>query len=385
VGPSLPTFPFELTRTDGAARAGILSTPRGEVPTPCFMPVGTKGTVKAISPHRLREIGARIVLANTYHLALRPGSDTVAELGGLHAFMGWTGPILTDSGGFQVFSLKDTARVDDSGVTFRSVYDGSLHTFTPERAMSEQNRLGADMVMCFDECAAAGADLAALEGAVTRTTEWARRCCDAHAEVGGVGTDGPQMLFGIVQGGIDPGLRRRSAEGLLELGFPAYAVGGLSVGEDRGATLETTALTAQLLPAERPRYFMGIGDPVGLLEVIDRGIDMFDCVLPTRIARMGTAFTSHGRVNLRNAQHAQSRGPLDPDCPCRACSQFPLGALRHFVMQKEILGLQLLTEHNLLFLFRLVAGARNAILEGRYGAFKKGVLESFVPAAPDSR
>ena len=377
---SLPSFPFELVATDGAARAGILSTPRGDVPTPCFMPVGTKGTVKAISPHRLREIGAEIVLANTYHLALRPGSETVAHLGGLHSFMGWQGPILTDSGGFQVFSLKATTRIDENGVTFRSVYDGSLHEFTPERVMREQQMLGADMVMSFDECPPAGAATEAIETAVHRTTQWARRCRDAHLEAGGEGTDGPQMLFGIVQGGIDPRLRRISAEGLCEIGFPAYAVGGLSVGEERGATLETTALTVALLPADRPRYFMGIGDPVGLLEVIDRGIDMFDCVLPTRIARMGTAFTRRGRVNLRNAAHARSREPLERGCPCRACSTFPLGALRHFVMQKEILGLQLLTEHNLVFLFRLVQEARAAIREGRYAAFKRGVVESFPPA-----
>jgi len=299
--------------------------------------------------------------------------------------MGWQGPILTDSGGFQVFSLKATTHIDEEGVTFRSVYDGSRHTFTPERAMREQQLLGANMVMCFDECPPAGAGTEAVEGAVRRTTEWARRCRDAHLEAGGVGTDGPQMLFGIVQGGIDPHLRRISADGLLEIGFPAYAIGGLSVGEEREATLETTALTAGLLPVGRPRYFMGIGDPVGLLEVIDRGIDMFDCVLPTRIARMGTAFTGRGRVNLRNAEHAHSREPLDPDCPCRACSTFPLGALRHFVMQKEILGLQLLTEHNLLFLFRLVEEARKAILEGRYAAFKRRILESLAAGTRDDR
>ncbi|MHB9148783.1 MAG: tRNA guanosine(34) transglycosylase Tgt [Thermoleophilia bacterium] len=383
-GSSLPAFPFELIRTDGDARAGVLSTPRGDVPTPSFMPVGTKGTVKAISPQRLREIGAKIVLANTYHLALRPGSDTVADLGGLHSFMGWPGPILTDSGGFQVFSLRSTARIDEAGVTFRSIYDGSLHTFTPEKAMREQQLLGADMVMCFDECPPAGAGVEVARDAVRRTTDWARRCRAAHLEAEGLGTDGPQMLFGIVQGGIDPRLRRLSAAGLVEIGFPAYAIGGLSVGEEREAMLETTALTASLLPVARPRYFMGIGDPVGLLEVIDRGIDMFDCVLPTRVARMGTAFTWRGRVNLRNAEHAHSREPLEPDCPCQACSTFTLGALRHFVMQKEILGLQLLTEHNLLFLFRLVEAARSAIVEGRYAAFKRGALECLAAGGRDA-
>jgi queuine tRNA-ribosyltransferase len=374
---ALPSFPFRVAATDGVARAGILGTPRGEVLTPCFMPVGTKGTVKAVSPQRLRDLGAQIILANTYHLALRPGSDTVAHLGGLHAFMGWDGPILTDSGGFQVFSLKDTARVEDSGVTFRSVYDGSKHTFTPESAMREQQLLGADMVMCLDECPPGGADRVVVAEAVRRTEVWAVRCREAHAAVGGEGSDGPQMLFGIVQGGVDDGLRSQSAEGLVGLGFPAYAIGGLSVGEDRALMLETTAHTAALLPWDRPRYFMGIGDPEGLLEVIDRGIDMFDCVLPTRIARMGTAFTARGRVNLRNAVHARSVEPLDPGCPCRACTGFPLGALRHFIVQKEILGLQLLTEHNLLFLFRLVHAAREAILAGTFAAFKREALAEY--------
>jgi queuine tRNA-ribosyltransferase len=376
-GASLPSFPFRVVATEAAARAGELETPRGVVQTPCFMPVGTKGTVKAISPHRLAELGAQIVLANTYHLALRPGSDAVAHLGGLHSFMGWNGPILTDSGGFQVFSLKDTAHIDDSGVTFRSVYDGSRHTFSPERAMREQHLLGADMVMCFDECPPGGAERAAVARAVRRTTAWARRCRDEHISAGGTGRDGPQMLFGIVQGGVDLDLRRESVEGLVDVGFPAYAIGGLSVGEERGRMMETTAFTADLLPPDRLRYFMGIGDPEGLLEVIDRGIDLFDCVLPTRVARMGTAFTSRGRVNLRNAEHALSTDSLEPGCPCRACSCFPLGAIRHFVMQKEILGLQLLTEHNLVFLFRLVEGAREAILNGSFADFKRNALLSY--------
>lgn len=335
------------------------------------MPVGTKGTVKAVSPERLRHIGAGIILANTYHLALRPGSATVAALGGLHRFMGWDGPILTDSGGFQVFSLKDTAAIRDDGVTFRSVYDGSTHTFTPERAMNEQRLLGADLVMCFDECPPAGAAREAVAAAVRRTGSWAARCRDAHLEAGGLGTDGPQMLFGIVQGGVHEDLRRASVDGLLALDFPGYAIGGLSVGEERGAMLEITGYTAGLLPRERPRYFMGIGDPAGLLDAIERGIDLFDCVLPTRIARMGTAFSSEGRLNLRNAEHAHSTAPLEPGCPCQACTLFSRGSLRHFVMQKEILGMQLLSEHNLVHLFRLVRGARRAILEGRFASFKR--------------
>ncbi len=287
--------------------------------------------------------------------------------------MGWDGPLLTDSGGFQVFSLKDTAVISDEGVRFRSVYDGSPHVFTPERAMAEQRRLGADLVMCFDECPPGSADRQAVGRAVERTSAWAARCRRATEEAEGLGTDGPQMLLGIVQGGVYPDLRRESAEGLLDVGFPGYAIGGLSVGEDRDAMLDITASTAALLPTERVRYFMGIGDPAGLLEVIDRGVDLFDCVLPTRIARMGTAFSPEGRLNLRNAVHTRSREPLDPTCPCTACTRFTRGALRHFVQQKEILGMQLLTEHNLTFLFRLVAGAREAILAGRFSRLQRGM------------
>lgn len=370
VSPGLPDFPFTVEATDGSARAGVLETPRGTVFTPCFMPVGTKGTVKGMSPDKLRSVGTQIVLANTYHLAMRPGTDTVQALGGLHRFMGWTGPLLTDSGGFQVFSLKNTADIRDEGVAFRSVYDGSAHLFTPERAMAEQRALGADLVMCFDECPPAGAPAAALVEAVERTQEWARRCVAAHTEAGGHGSGGPQMLLGIVQGGVDLALRRRSVEGLLSLGFPGYAIGGLSVGEDREETYAVTAYTADLLPADRVRYFMGIGDPAGLLEAIERGIDLFDCVLPTRTARMGTAFTREGRLNLKNARHARSTETLDADCDCVACTNFTRGALRHYVQQKEILGLQLLTEHNLRFLFRLVEGARAAIVAGSFAAFK---------------
>lgn len=366
----LPDFPFEVVACDGDARAGALHTPRGVVQTPCFMPVGTKGTVKAISPQRLETIGAQIVLGNTYHLALRPGSDVVRRLGGLHAFMQWHGPILTDSGGYQVFSLKDTARIDDSGVGFRSIYDGSKHMFTPERSMAEQQALGADIIMCFDECPPGMASQEEVLAAVQRTSRWAGRCKRAHQEVGGMGTDGAQMLLGIVQGGVDAGLRRESVSQLREIGFPGYAIGGLTVGEDRQAMLETTELTAGLLPPERLRYFMGIGDPEGLVEVIARGVDIFDCVLPTRTARMGTAFTRAGKLNMRNAEHGLSTGPLEEGCPCMACQGFSRGAIRHFVMQKEILGLMLLTEHNLTFLMKLVAAARAAILAGSFQTFR---------------
>ncbi|MCE5253137.1 MAG: tRNA guanosine(34) transglycosylase Tgt [Actinomycetia bacterium] len=367
----LPDFPFTVEAQDGNARAGLLETPRGTVQTPCFMPVGTKGTVKAITPDRLEAVGAQIILANTYHLALRPGSDVVRRLGGLHRFMQWDGPILTDSGGYQVFSLRDTARVDDGGVEFRSIYDGSRHVFTPERAMAEQAALGADLVMCLDQCPSGAAGQAGVAEAVDRTAVWAARCKAAHQRREGMGTDGPQMLIGIVQGGVSAPLRRESAERLQEVGFPGYAIGGLTVGEDRQAMLDTTEFTAALLPENRLRYFMGIGDPSGLVEVIARGVDVFDCVLPTRTARMGTAFTSCGRLNLRNAEHALSDGPLEEGCPCTACRGFSRGAIRHFVMQKEILGLMLLTEHNLVFLTRLVRRAREAIMAGTFSAFRK--------------
>ncbi len=366
----LPDYPFTVEGRDGAARAGALETPRGTVLTPCFMPVGTKGTVKGIAPERLRALGAQIVLANAYHLALRPGSEVVRGLGGLHRFMQWDGPILTDSGGYQVFSLRDTARIDDASVTFRSIYDGSKHVFTPERAMTEQQALGADIVMCLDQCPPGTAGFSELKEAVERTSRWAGRCKRAHQAVDGIGTDGPQMLFGIVQGGIVPELRRESVARLTEIGFAAYAIGGLTVGEDRAAMLDTTESTASLLPQDRLRYFMGIGDPGGLVEVIARGVDMFDCVLPTRTARMGTAFTRTGRVNLRNAENTSSQEPLEEDCPCTACRGFSRGVIRHLVMQREILGLMLLTEHNLTYLTRLVTAAREAIVAGRFVSFR---------------
>ncbi len=374
----LPDFPFAIEARDGEARAGVLDTPRGAVRTPCFMPVGTKGTVKAMTPDGLKAVGAQIVLANTYHLALRPGSEAVRRLGGLHAFMQWDGPLLTDSGGYQVFSLRDTAKVDDSGVAFRSIYDGSKHVFTPERAMAEQQALGADFVMCFDQCPPGTATESEVAEAVRRTSAWAERCKQAHHGNGGLGTDGPQMLLGIMQGGVIPELRRASAERLQEIGFPGYAIGGLTVGEDRNAMLDITSLATSLLPEDRLRYFMGIGDPEGLIEVIARGVDIFDCVLPTRIARMGTAFTRTGRINMRNAEHAFSTEPLVPGCPCSACGRFSRGTIRHFVMQKEILGIILLTEHNLTFLTTLVGEARQAIVEGRFAAFRSGLAAGYL-------
>jgi queuine tRNA-ribosyltransferase len=356
---------FEVTATDGAARAGVLRTAHGDVPTPVFMPVGTKGTVKAVDPDELRRLGSTILLGNTYHLFFRPGAEAVAELGGLHAFMGWDGPILTDSGGFQVFSLRDTLLgCDEGGVTFRSVYDGEAARFTPESVAAVQALLGSDIAMCLDVCPPADATAADARRAVELTTAWARRQAAAPRAPG-------QLLFGIAQGGVDPELRRRSVEEIVALGFDGHALGGLSVGESRGATLETVAFAAPLLPANRPRYFMGIGDPLGVLDVVERGIDMFDCVLPTRTGRTGSALTWEGRLNLRNARFARDPGPLEEGCDCPACTRFSRAYIRHLVTQQEILGLRLLTLHNLRFLLRLTAAAREAIVAGRLADFKR--------------
>jgi queuine tRNA-ribosyltransferase len=359
---------FTITSTDGAARAGILRTAHGDVPTPAFMPVGTKGTVKTVDPEELRALGARIVLGNTYHLHFRPGEDVVAELGGLHRFMGWDGPILTDSGGFQVFSLRDTLlAVDDEGVTFRSVYDGAPARLTPELAAEIQARLGSDVAMCLDICPPADVSRAELAEAVRRTTLWAARQRAAPRAPG-------QLLFGIAQGASDEELRRRSVEEIVALGFDGYALGGLSVGESRDAMFETTGWAAPLLPADRPRYFMGIGDPEAILEVISAGVDMFDCVLPTRTARTGSALTWEGRLNLRNARFARDPRPLDEGCSCPACARFSRGYLRHLVNQQELLGHRLLSLHNLRFLLELTAGARAAIERGELARFKADAL-----------
>jgi queuine tRNA-ribosyltransferase len=360
---------FELTADDGAARAGVLHTAHGDVPTPAFMPVGTKGTVKSVDPVELRALGARIVLGNTYHLHFRPGDEVVAELGGLHRFMGWDGPILTDSGGFQVFSLRDTLlAVDDDGVTFRSVYDGSAARFTPELAAEIQARLGSDVSMCLDQVLPPGLPRRDHEEAVRRTTLWAARQRQAPRPEG-------QLRFGIAQGGVDRELRRRSTEEIAELGFDGNAIGGLSIGESREEMFELTSFSCELLPPDRPRYFMGIGDPAGVLEAIERGVDMFDCALPTRTARTGSALTWEGRLNLRNARFARDPRPLDEECGCPACARFTRAYLRHLVNQEELLGLRLLSLHNLSFLLDLTASARAAVERGELGAFKAAALD----------
>jgi queuine tRNA-ribosyltransferase len=332
------------------------------------MPVGTLGTVKGVDPSELTAIGTQILLGNTYHLHLRPGEDLIAELGGLHRFMGWDGPILTDSGGFQVFSLAHTRKIDDDGVTFRSVYDGAAVRLRPEEAMRVQERLGSDIAMCFDEVPKPDAPLPHLAAAVERTTRWAERCKASPAAPG-------QLRFGIVQGGVDEQLRARSAADLIQIGFDGYAIGGLAVGEEREDMFRVTESTARLLPELRPRYFMGIGDPEGILRVIAAGVDMFDCVLPTRLGRTGAAMTSSGRLNLRNASFARDPRPLDDRCDCPTCLRFSRAYIRHLVAQKEILGLRLLSVHNMAFLLALTNAAREAIVEQRFDDFLAEALE----------
>jgi queuine tRNA-ribosyltransferase len=359
---------FTVHATDGGARTGVLHTAHGKLRTPAFMPVGTKATVKAVDPGELRGLGAEILLCNTYHLHFRPGADLIAELGGLHDFMAWDGPILTDSGGFQVFSLRHTIlRQDDEGVTFRSVYDGDRARFTPELAARIQARLGSDIAMCLDVVPPPGAPRSELQEAVRRTTLWAERQLSAERGPG-------QLLFGIAQGGTDPELRRRSVEEIAELGFDGHALGGLAIGESREEMLETTAWATQLLPDDRPRYFMGIGDPVGILEVIERGIDMFDCVLPTRNARTGSALTWNGQMNIKAGKFARDPRPLQEGCDCPACTRFTRAYVRHLFNQQEILGLRLLSLHNLRFVLDLVAGARAAIERGELQSYKEDAL-----------
>jgi queuine tRNA-ribosyltransferase len=370
------TSTFTVDATDGAARAGTLLTAHGPVETPVFMPVGTKATVKTLDPAELRAVGAQIILANSYHLHFRPGDELISDLGGVHSFMAWDGPLLSDSGGFQVFSLRDTARIDADGVTFRSVYDGSPARFTPAHAMGIQARLGADIAMCFDECPPAAASADVVRSAVDRTIEWARRCAASEAAEG-------QLRFGIIQGGVDLALRRSCAEAIVDIGFDGYALGGLSVGEDRDAMFAVTGDCAAYLPVDKPRYFMGIGDPEAILRVISHGVDMFDCVLPTRLGRTGSALTWQGRLNLKNARFARDPGPLDAACGCSTCTRFSRAYLRHLVTQEEILGLRLLSVHNIAFLLGLTRSARDAITAGRFAGFLRESLDRLATGDPN--
>jgi queuine tRNA-ribosyltransferase len=357
-------FGFTLLHTaaDSRARLGRISTPHGDIHTPAFAPVGTQATVKALDPRDLHDLGAELILANTYHLYLRPGADLVAELGGLHRFMGWDRPILTDSGGFQVFSLAETRQITDDGVVFRSHIDGSRHFFTPEMVIEVEEKLGADIIMCFDECARPD-DRAYSEIAMARTHAWAVRCQAAH-------TRADQALFGIVQGGIFPDLRRQSAEFLVGLDLPGYAIGGLSVGESKEQMYTTLDVTAPLLPTTKPRYLMGVGAPEDLVEGVARGIDFFDCVLPTRLARNAAVFTRRGRLNMRNAQYERDPAPIEAGCGCYACQHFSRAYVRHLFKAQEILAARLATIHNVYFLLQLMRDIRAAIAQGEFLVFR---------------
>jgi queuine tRNA-ribosyltransferase len=368
-------FEFELLARDpgSRARAGILHTPHGPVPTPVFAPVGTAATVKALSPRDLAELGAALVLSNGYHLYLRPGDELIRDQGGLHRFMAWNRPILTDSGGYQVFSLGESREVDADGVTFRSHVDGSLHRFTPEKVIEIQENLGADIVMCFDECPEPH-ERAYNEQALARTHAWAERCRAAHRRE-------DQALFGIVQGGVFPDLRAESAAFLTGLDFPGYAIGGLSVGETKPETHAMLDAVLPLLPEEKPRYLMGVGAPEDLVDSVLQGVDMFDCVLPTRLGRNGAALLRGGRINLRNAVHAADSSPIDPHCGCYACQNFSRAYLRHLTCSNEILGHQLISLHNVYFLVDLARRMRASILAGTYLAFAADYLSAYLPAA----
>ncbi len=385
-------FSFAVAHTahGTAARAGTLLTPHGSVETPVFMPVGTQATVKAMSPEELRAGGAQIILANTYHLHLRPGSDIIAEAGGLHRFESWDRAMLTDSGGYQVFSLQDISKITDEGVSFQSHLDGSRHFFSPERAVEIQRALGADVIMAFDECPPSDAPAEQVAAAVERTVRWAVRCAEAHARLP-FAHGYPQAMFPVVQGGTVRALRERCVSALVQLDAPGYAVGGCAVGEANEVMHDVVRSTAAMLPADRPRYLMGVGMPQDILECIDRGVDLFDCVLPTRCGRTGTAFTSRGRVNIRNAQYARDFGRgLDPDCRCPACTGFSRAYLRHLVMAGEILGIRLMTLHNTHFFLTLARTARQRILDGTFAEWKAHALSAMGPVrtgepSPSSR
>ena len=374
--PQVKPFAFDIVAEDPTihARAGVLHTPHGDIPTPIFMPVGTKATVKGLLPPTLTELGTKILLANTYHLSMRPGADLVNELGGLHEFMQWHGPILTDSGGFQVFSHGDHVKLTDDGVTFRAVdYDGSYVRWTPEDNMDIARKLGADIVMQLDQCPGYPSPRPFVERAVELSSMWAERCWKAHEAAGHLTAQGtPQALFGIVQGGMDLELRLRSLRQLEDIAdFPGYGIGGYSVGESHEVMFETLApLVSEHMPKDKPRYLMGVGNPTTLVRGVASGIDMYDCVLPTRTARMGSAFSHEGRVNLRNARHAHDAGPLDPLCTCPVCTEgYTRAYLHHLVRQKEMAASILLSMHNIYFLLDLMRRAREAIVAGRYAAF----------------
>jgi queuine tRNA-ribosyltransferase len=360
---------FDVIKKDGGARAGLLETGRGVIHTPAFMPVGTLGTVKAMSPDELEGMGAEIILSNTYHLYLRPGHEVVAALGGIHKFMNWDRPVLTDSGGFQVFSLSALRKIEEEGVHFRSHLDGSMHFIGPEEAMEIQSSLGADIAMVFDDCAPYPANYEYAMDSLYRTIKWADRCKDLQRE--------GQALFGIVQGSLYEDLRKKSVEELVDIGFDGYAVGGLSVGEPKEDMHRMIFFTAPLLPGAKPRYLMGIGELGDVLKAVEAGFDMFDCVMPTRNARNGTLFTSRGKLSIKREEFKTDSGPLDPDCKCYTCRNYSRGYLRHIFLSKEILSMRLNTIHNLYFYLNFFRDMRESIIEGRFTEFNsrwKGIF-----------
>ena len=376
--PSVPVpGDFTVYSTNGAARTGVLHTAHGPIETPAFMPVGTQGSVKGMCPEDLRQVGAQIILGNTYHLYLRPGDETVARLGGLHGFSGWDGPILTDSGGFQVFSLSGLRRITEDGVEFASHLDGSRHLFTPEKVVSIQRNLGSDIMMVLDECVPYGADREYTEKSLALTTRWARRCREAYPFGAG-----QNLLFGIIQGGFFEDLRRKSAEQILSIPFDGYALGGLSVGESREEMRDMLSVTAPLLPEKKPRYLMGVGAPTDILNAVEQGIDMFDCVLPTRNARTGTLFTSLGKINIKRAEFKEDSGPLDPNCGCYTCRTFSRAYLRHLYKAQELLAYRLNTIHNLHFYLEMMRRVREAITLGNFPELKTEYDAAFAQKEP---
>ena len=369
---------FDIEATDGGGRAGILHTAHGDLRTPAFMPVATQGSVKGVDSRDLRAMGARMVLGNTYHLYLRPSVEVIERLGGLHSFMGWDGPILTDSGGFQGFSLRHLRKITKDAIIFKSHVDGSMHTFTPEAAVEHQQGLGADVIMPLDVCPPSTDGRQSVEAAARQTTRWAERSKAAHTRAG-------QMLFGIVQGGLDPELRKCSAAEIAAIGFPGYAIGGLSVGEPKADMHRVAELTARLLPEASPRYLMGVGSPEDLVECVARGVDMFDCVLPTRIARNGALLVGTGRLNVDTAPFRTMEQPVEPGCDCYTCANFSAAYLHHLFRAKEILAYRLATIHNLRFVLRLMSEMRQAIVDGGFEAFRASFHGRFVPPDETTR
>lgn len=368
-------FSFSLSATDGAARTGTIAMQRGEIRTPAFMPVGTAATVKAMRPEEVRASGADIILGNTYHLMLRPGAERIHRLGGLHRFMGWERPILTDSGGYQVMSLSELTKTTEEGVRFKSHVDGSVHMLTPERSIEVQRLLGSDIVMAFDQLVPTTSSAAQQRDAMERSMRWARRSREEFDRVGKHA--GEAAIFGIQQGALDENMRRESAEALRNIGFDGYAVGGLAVGEGQQAMLSCLDFAVPMLPDDRPRYLMGVGKPDDLVEAVVRGIDMFDCVLPTRSGRTGQAFTANGPLNMRNARFAEDQSPIEPGCPCPACSKFSRAYVHHLVKAGEILGAMLMTQHNLFFYQRIMHDLRDAIREQSLKSFATGFLDRY--------